>query len=545
MPIAFTNLTHSGDSTNATVYTTASISPGANRLVLLAILASRTGATPDDPTISGNGLTWVQVAARTGGASSTKRLTVYRAMGASPSTGAITLTFANQLNGCNWLVVDVDPVDTGGTNGSAAVVQSAVNSAAAATSLTVTLAAFADAANVTFGAFGTDISGNITPGTGFTEIGEASTASPVLTIESEYQLANDTTVDATTASANILGIALEIKAAASGGLTITLAVTESADTLSSAASASVNLSLAVTEAPGILSSAASASVNLTAAITESADTVLSSAFVALNLTLAKTESADTLVSTASVSTNLSTALVESSDTLSSSASIALNLSLAATEAPDTLAAVISVSGLAERMLTFAVTESPDTIAASASVGALPTRTIDAILIELPDTLASSASVSIGASLGVTEQGDTLTASVSVALNLSLSVTESPDTLASSASVSALPERVLTFAVVESPDTLNASAIVSAFDTRILTLAITEARDTLSADALTVSIPFTSVHASITQRGVGTLIAARVATPAIIQRVPSVGVVRAGAEGRITQSDIRIAITQEP
>ena len=57
--------------------------------------------------------------------------------------------------------------------------------------------------------------------------------------------------------------------------------------------------------------------------------------------------------------------------------------------------------------------------------------------------------------------------------------------------------------------------------------------------------FQSVHASITQRGVGTLIAARVATPAIIQRVPSVGVVRAGAQGRITQTDIRTAITQEP
>ena len=796
----------------------------------------------------------------TTGVSNTKRLTVYRAMGASPSTGTIVITFANALNGCNWSVLDVSGVDTTGTNGSGAIVQAVTGSnASAGTSLSITLAAFGSASNATFGTFATDISGNITPGTGFTEIGEASTASPVLTINSQYQLANDTTVDASFASARAGGIAIEIKDGGVAGANLTFAKTESPDTLSSTASASINLSLARTESPGTLtssasvslnltlaktespdtlsasvststglsfvaatsgalawafihtvtkpagvaegdlmiatlargvagtytppsgwtllqsgafgstrnvttaykvagaseattydfthstqtdavfsvvayrtldtaapvgtpvltesqntvditipsvttarngsfavfiavdnneltlgtpagttkrveffdggmflrvavfdearatagatgtrvattgatvwwaaisvevnavstgraltlaviespdalsstasasinltlartespdtlassasvalnlslavtespdmlaadattaqptrtislagtespdtiSSSASASINLSAAITESPDTLAATASVSTNLTLAKTESPDTLTSTASVPTNLALAKTESPDTLVAFASVALNLSLSVVESPDTLVASISVSGLAERVLTFAVTESPDTLVASASVGALPTRTIDAILIELPDTLAASASVSVGASLSATEQGDTLTASASVALNLALAVTESPDTLASSASVSAFPERVLTFAVVESPDTLIAAAIVSAFDTRLLTLAITEARDTLSADALTVSIPFTSVHASITQRGVGTLIAARVATPAIIQRVPSVGVVRAGAEGRITQPDIRIAITQEP
>lgn len=212
MAIAFTDLATSGDSTNALVYTTASTTPGTNHLILACILASRTGATPDDPTVFGNGLTWVFVAGVTWGASNTKRLTIYRAMG-TPSLGTVTFTFANTLNGCNWSVVDVAGMDTGGTNGSGAVVQSAVNSAAAATSLAVALAAFGNAANATFGTFGTDIAGNITPGTGFTEINEAQTTAPVLTINSQYQLANDTSVDASTASANIGGIALEIKSA--------------------------------------------------------------------------------------------------------------------------------------------------------------------------------------------------------------------------------------------------------------------------------------------------------------------------------------------
>ena len=76
-------------------YVTASHTPAPNTLQLLEVVA-RTNISVDtvQPTVTGNGLTWVLVndIVYDTTSSSRKRLSVFRAMGSSPSTGACTIT---------------------------------------------------------------------------------------------------------------------------------------------------------------------------------------------------------------------------------------------------------------------------------------------------------------------------------------------------------------------------------------------------------------------------------------------------------------------
>lgn len=217
--VAATHLTTNGSATDGTTFTTASITPTGNRLVL-AFVYSASAGSPDQPTLSGNGITWVSVATLMN-ADHDVRVSLYRGMVASPSAGAVTITHTGTMLQCLWSINEFDGVDTGGTNGSAAVVQSATGENTASTSLSVTLAAFGDAGNATFGGFGVVKSGAAevqSPGTGFTELGDFQLDDDGLgwSVQTEWRADNDTTVDQSSASSHIRrqGIAAEIKAAA-------------------------------------------------------------------------------------------------------------------------------------------------------------------------------------------------------------------------------------------------------------------------------------------------------------------------------------------
>jgi len=207
-----------GSTTNDTSFTTASITPTANNLVL-AWVTNTKGTTPDTPTLSGNGLTWVQVATVTWGtiAAPTARTTLFRAMGAAPSAGAVTISFGatNNQTGCAWSIIMFSGVVTSGTNGSDAVVQSLTNRIDASTALTITLAALGDAANASAGGFSNmkNQDTSITAGEGYTISAGASYNSPKTSIRSEWQTTGSTTVNVTSTSSDIGGIAVEVKAA--------------------------------------------------------------------------------------------------------------------------------------------------------------------------------------------------------------------------------------------------------------------------------------------------------------------------------------------
>ncbi|MFF6951822.1 hypothetical protein ACFZAD_24585 [Streptomyces iakyrus] len=216
MAVTATNLTTDGSNIDAATYMTASISPTADSL-LLAWVYTIAGSAPNIPTVSGNGLTWTQVATVID-SNNLRRLTLFRAMGTSPSTGEVTFNFGGQTQaGCVWSVVKYSGVDTSGTNGSGAIVQSATQaSGGVVNNLTVTLSAFSNSLHGTAGGFGYPLNnGNGVPGTGFTQTGERFQGSPNQAILSEFGAGEDVTVDLSlgASSVPIVGIAVEIKLA--------------------------------------------------------------------------------------------------------------------------------------------------------------------------------------------------------------------------------------------------------------------------------------------------------------------------------------------
>ncbi len=224
-PAAATSIVHSlltaGVSTvNGRVCTTASISPAPNALVTLAVLGHNGAAASPSPVVSGGGMaSWAEVATVTYDPIGTphKRMSVFRAMSASPGSGPIRITFtANQAN-CEWIVSQWQGVETSGPNGSNAIAQSGSNRANTVTGLTVTLGAFSSPNDVAYGVFGIRRSAvGVTPGTGFTEIAErASGETPPSDLQAE-QRTGDNTVDAKWVKLNAGALALEIKAAGGG-----------------------------------------------------------------------------------------------------------------------------------------------------------------------------------------------------------------------------------------------------------------------------------------------------------------------------------------
>ena len=217
MPISPTHLATASDPVDRSAYTAGPFTPESNRLVLAAVTNTRGVATADTPTLSGNGLTWVQIATvlYDSVASPKWRLTLFRAMGSSPTQGAVTIDFAGSVQtGCQWSFVEFANVDIGGTDGSAAIVQSAT--AASVTDRDATfasLAAFSDSGNGAFGGFAHVTAEASAPGAGFTEIGDSIlTGPPNAALETEWRVDPDTSVDASWATAaRCAGIAVEIK----------------------------------------------------------------------------------------------------------------------------------------------------------------------------------------------------------------------------------------------------------------------------------------------------------------------------------------------
>lgn len=221
MAVTATHIIDESTTTDATSYVMTSWTPVANRLYLVGIHSAVASDTPNVPTISGaNGLTFVQVATSV---DSTRRLTVFRAMKASGlSAGTATVDFGGQTQGGYQASVDeFDGVDTGGTDGSAAIVQSAAATPLTGTSISVTLSAFGSVDNATYGFGGGSASTTILDaGTGFTALAERSSGSPSRVMLAEWRSDNDTTPEITaTSSTNLNLIGAEIKATAAGGPT--------------------------------------------------------------------------------------------------------------------------------------------------------------------------------------------------------------------------------------------------------------------------------------------------------------------------------------
>jgi len=225
MPITATHLLTSGDSADATSYVTASISPTAGKLVLLAVANVSTATPPaNTPTVSGAGMTWTEVATKVETTDTFRRITVFRGV-AGGSSGALTIDFAGETQlRCGWSISEFADCDTSGTNGANGIVQSVTgeNVASPNTDLSITLAAFTSTDNATYGALRKASAEAVSPGTGFTELGEYEFETGNI-IETEFKATNDTSVDWSWASGNSFatGIGIELRFRSGGVLDTT------------------------------------------------------------------------------------------------------------------------------------------------------------------------------------------------------------------------------------------------------------------------------------------------------------------------------------
>jgi hypothetical protein len=175
--ITATLLDEGSSGATAASYLTNSVTPAANKLLLLVVTNGLSGGASVVNTVTGQGVTWVLVDQA---AQSNVRVSVFRAMG-TPTTGQLTIDFnaVSQTN-CIWSLVQFDKVNTGGTNGSGAVVQSKNGTGTGTPSPSVTLTVPVGAGNATFGAVCENSTTNaMTAGATFVRLGtQLSVATP-------------------------------------------------------------------------------------------------------------------------------------------------------------------------------------------------------------------------------------------------------------------------------------------------------------------------------------------------------------------------------
>lgn len=209
MTLAVAHLVSFHSATSSTTAVTDSFTPTANRLVIAGVFSADSDGAAPTPTGSGNSLTWVQINTQTyfGGIA---RATLFRALGASPTAGAFTATYGDTQDlGRTVIICEVYNVDTGGTNGSAAVVQNDVNTGDG-TAMTAALAAFGSANNgvIAFWA-GANLTSALSPAGGYTEVAESNGCMM------SFLASNDTSPDATqSVNDEWAVVAIEVKEAA-------------------------------------------------------------------------------------------------------------------------------------------------------------------------------------------------------------------------------------------------------------------------------------------------------------------------------------------
>ena len=190
-------LTSGQSETNTTVYSTASVSPNADRVLLAIVHGLRLSVAANSaPTCAGLGLTWTEVATKSFshgvGGPDRSRMSIFRATGPGPTTGAVTFTFPETQARATFAVLEL----RGTVADEVAAIVQAVISAETTSSPTATLATFSGIKNATFGGTCWSVGDpSVAPGSGFTELSENRLAPNGTGLQTQWRPDNDTTVD--------------------------------------------------------------------------------------------------------------------------------------------------------------------------------------------------------------------------------------------------------------------------------------------------------------------------------------------------------------
>lgn len=207
-----------GSTSNATAYAGTAFTPLPNKLYLMAVLESDAAPETTDPTFTTTGgLTFVQVGTSVVFdtiASNVHRLSVWRALkptSTALSSASLTANFADAGTGCCVIVIEINEVNQGGSDGASAVVQSAGNAGDASANPNATLGAFASAANATIVFAGSDIQTAPTADAGWVELGtNPDYNTPATGLACFFRSDNDTTATCTLTASDWGAIAVEI-----------------------------------------------------------------------------------------------------------------------------------------------------------------------------------------------------------------------------------------------------------------------------------------------------------------------------------------------
>lgn len=197
-----TVLTEGGSTTDGASIATASITPAANRVVFAAVSAF-SAVSLQEPTATGNGLTWAVVA--TVNVDANRKLTVFRAEGATPSAGAITFDFGGVTQtSFIWSVVQYDVAGP--------EAQSKTAQVASGTSIAVTLDNPLDSAASRTLAFVTSASTVVTPDADFAQLSERAIGTNAQRLLAQHAT-NQLTCTSTSATQALGAVAVEVAAA--------------------------------------------------------------------------------------------------------------------------------------------------------------------------------------------------------------------------------------------------------------------------------------------------------------------------------------------
>lgn len=224
MAISFASIEGDVGGAGAQTVDTGSFAPS-NDFLVLALLQSAIsgGETPATPTVTGGGMAaWTIIAGCTVSWSDlvtfTAKITVFRALEATPGTAVMTIDQTAQTANCEgfaWEIIESTDIDTGGSNGADAIVQADNNTGDSSTAA-ITFASFGDASNnagVAIAATGQG-SPSLTPEAGWTGFTSRDTGGETL-MRGMWRLGEDTSPTFSIGASSDWGMAgVEIKAAA-------------------------------------------------------------------------------------------------------------------------------------------------------------------------------------------------------------------------------------------------------------------------------------------------------------------------------------------
>lgn len=207
------------NTSNTPSFTITSYTYLANHLYILFILSTK-ATTPDIPTVTTTGLTWVQVSTVTCGtiASPTNRVTLFRCMPTSNTTASTDVNYAgNTQDGIGAFGYEITGMVTTGTNGDDAIIQSVTSNADASANPSITMSSLnVDGRNAVIACFTNSLNPfDGTPESGWTELFDNGYNTPTTgAYTMNRYLTTDNTPTVTASSSDWAGIAIEIKSAA-------------------------------------------------------------------------------------------------------------------------------------------------------------------------------------------------------------------------------------------------------------------------------------------------------------------------------------------